>query len=463
MTKRIKTVIAVAITVLLLLTVTSCGIITPYDKYDEEGYSVSVKYDANGGSFTTNTTVIVDTTSLDSLKTNADGMKELPLISPSDPNRGQGNAFTPTKSGYFLAGWYTERTAVTDNGNVLDIDGNIQAETGKEIAYTYSGKWNFGDKYLIDPDAEYTASEPVITLYAAWVPEFKYEFYNADGTELLGSVSFNPTVNNTITLPEWDLDNGILAYNGIPEINGKTYVSLSTEIGGEAYVGTTLTHTGVFNPADATAENNVMKVYLELAEGKWYRIFTAQQFIKNAAANGCYYIEQDLDFGGKWTAAFQNKFTGKIIGNGHTFYNVAHKQNSAALNNALFGQIDAKATIENLTFVNATYTITKGSTTQGASFGLLAGVIAEGATVTGVSLTDSTIIIEAGYQLNFPKNYNFNLVAGLGSSYADVTLNTVGVMTTEYTVGSTTYYVEVAINHDNNDVTVTTGKRTETN
>lgn len=458
MTNRIKTVIAIAMTLLLLLAITSCGVLTPYDKYDNEGYSVSVKYDANGGSFTTNTTVITDTARLDDLKTNGDGMKELPLISPSDPVRGSGNAFTPIKSGYFLAGWYTERTPVTDNDeNVLDIDGGIAKETGKEVAYTYSGRWNFGDKYLVDPDKTYTASEPVLTLYAAWVPEFSYDFYNADGTELLGSVTFNPTLTNSINLPAWDLTQGTLNWGGVPMVNGKTYVSLSTEVGGEAYVGDTLTHTGVFNAANATAEGGNMKLYLELAEGTWYRISTAQQFTKNASASGCYYIEADLDFGGKWTSAFQNAFTGKIVGNDHKFTNISAKQAGSAKNNALFGQITKDASITDLVIEGASYTVNRGSTTAGATFALLAGVVAEGAVLDNVKVEASKLIIEANYQLYFPQIYSFGLIIGQGYDNVDVDYSGVTLETVETELGSKVYYVTTVTN--GNTVTVKTGNR----
>ncbi|MBR2489625.1 MAG: hypothetical protein IKB45_04055, partial [Clostridia bacterium] len=33
---------------------------TPYEKNNDENYTVSVRFDANGGMFTTNTSVIVD-------------------------------------------------------------------------------------------------------------------------------------------------------------------------------------------------------------------------------------------------------------------------------------------------------------------------------------------------------------------------------------------------------------------
>ena len=126
---------------------------TPYQINNDENYNVSVKYDANGGTFTTNTSVIVDSFSIEDLKENSDGQVEIALLSPDDSKRGN-DAFKAAKNGYFLAGWYAERS---DNG--------------------YSDKWDFEEDLLqVDPRKTYSADEPVLTLYAAWVPLFEIEF-----------------------------------------------------------------------------------------------------------------------------------------------------------------------------------------------------------------------------------------------------------------------------------------------
>ena len=76
---------------------------SPYDVNNEKGYTVSVKYDANGGFFTTNTSVIVDSYNIDEIKKNNKGMAEIALLPPDDPAR-ETDAFTATNNGYFLAG-----------------------------------------------------------------------------------------------------------------------------------------------------------------------------------------------------------------------------------------------------------------------------------------------------------------------------------------------------------------------
>ena len=102
---RIFVVVMLAAT--LLLIAVCAGQQTPYEKNDAMDYHVSIKYDANGGLFTTNTAVIVDSYNLNEVPKGADGLAEIALLSPDDQARGN-NAFTASRTGYFLAGWYAK-------------------------------------------------------------------------------------------------------------------------------------------------------------------------------------------------------------------------------------------------------------------------------------------------------------------------------------------------------------------
>ena len=106
---RFKTVLLTLLALGSVCLFTACGSTkTPYDINDEENFTVSVKFDANGGVFTTNTSVIVDSYNVSTMNVDEDGYVEIPLITPDDELRGN-DAFKATKSGYFLAGWYAER------------------------------------------------------------------------------------------------------------------------------------------------------------------------------------------------------------------------------------------------------------------------------------------------------------------------------------------------------------------
>ena len=219
----------------------------PYEGYGENGYTVSIKYDANGGIFTTNTSTLVDTYNLDKLPTAEDGSKHITLIDPNSKNRGN-QAYLAAKVGYNLAGWYAERTEVTD-------------ESGNVIGYTYSSKWDFENaKYAISASANYDPTKPILTLYAAWVPNFTYEFYSVDDNgslTLLSEKKINPVLGNEFTIPSYDAESGTV------EINGVRYtvhygISCTAD---NKIEGDTVVHTGVYDPYTATVTDTAMKIY----------------------------------------------------------------------------------------------------------------------------------------------------------------------------------------------------------
>ena len=225
---------------------------SPYSDYGNNGYNVSVKFDANGGIFTTNTSTLMDTYCLDQLPDGENGTKLLTLVDPNSEHRGN-QSYQAAKVGYYLAGWYAERNEVTDeNGNV--------------IGYTYSGKWDFASsKYAISADANYDPAKPVLTLYAAWVPAFTCEFYSVDddgSLTMLSEKKFNPILGNELTLPSFDAASGTII------INGKTYtVYYSMSCTEDQMIKTeTVTHTGSYDQYSATVENAVMKLYCKLIE-----------------------------------------------------------------------------------------------------------------------------------------------------------------------------------------------------
>ncbi len=419
--KMKKTIRAIILFLMLLaatLLATACSEKTPYDTYDEEGYTVSIKYDANGGMFTTNVDTIVDTYNISELSTNANGKIELALLSPDDPVRGTGNAFHATNAGHFLAGWYQTCTPVVNAaGEALDEDGNVAATSGKDPAYIYSGRWDFENGRMeIDPNAEHTAKES-ITLYAAWIPEFKYEFYSLDTGDLLGSYLFDPNYVSEIPLPQWSETSGKLDMKNFPTVTGQTFEAVYLDPDGEVAVnGTVVEHTGTYHAENATADDPVMKLYLSYQDGEWFRIYTAKQFIDNARAGGCYEILADLDFTGLiWpTSLMHGNFSGQIHGNGHTFSNITLEQtDTRKVNTGLFGQLTATAVLQNLNFHNISVTISKGTLQQDAAFGLFAGTVAEAATLTDIMVTESKLQINVA--ANLEATTDIGLFCGVGS------------------------------------------------
>lgn len=399
---------------------TACGgEENPYRDNDAENYNVSVKYDANGGMFTTNTSVIVDSYNISELKTNSEGKVEIALLSPDNSLRGN-DAFTAQNSGYFLAGWYEERIETLD-------------EQGNKI-YVYSKRWDFEkSRVKVDPNETYSSEEPVLTLYAAWVPLFEIEFYALDSGEYLNSYTFNPEEVSEIRVPVWDEETGAIKMFDFPERSGYTFDGVYLDAEGKEAVDTeTITHPGVVDYINGAAKNSVLKLYVDWKEGEWYHIYTAEQFMDNASVNGNYVLHADLDFSDEiWpTSLMYGNYGGTIEGNGYTIKNVEVVQtNNSKVNAGLFGHLTEEAVFTDLTFENITFTIKAGTRVVGTSYGLLAGTISSDATFSNVSVKSSTLQIDSACYFA-SDDYVIGLLCGMGDpgviDYSEIACVAVG-------------------------------------
>lgn len=402
---------AICATALLLVTAVLTGGCsqeeTPYQINDAENYTVSVKYDANGGVFTTNTSVIVDSYNLSEIEKDSEGMAQIALLSPDNALRGN-NAFTAVNNGYFLAGWYTDR---------------VQSGGSETTAYTYSGKWDFEEDLLtVDPAKTYTSGEPVLTLYAAWVPLFQVEYYDLVTGDLLATESYNPTQDGQIELPQWDGETGTIRMYDVPERDGYTFNGIYADAAGTQPVQEqALTHPGTLNEENATADNAVLKLYTDWMEGEWYHIYNTEQFLDNASVSGSYVLHADLDFSGEiWPSSLMyGSFSGTIQGNGHTMKNITLEQtNNSKVNAGLFGQLTADTNISDLTFENVTFTVKAGTRVTGTSYGLLAGTVSTDAAITNVGVVGSTLQIDSGCYFG-TDDYVIGLLCGTGTAPID--------------------------------------------
>lgn len=215
MNKILKLTIVVCALVLFCLLLASCSNKTdpPYEEYDESGYTVSVKFDANGAYFgSAGNMYLIDTYNFDSLKDVGNDKKELFLIDPNSIFRNKEDRYNMGSSvvkGYFFAGWYTDRKAILNEDNTPKLD-----DKGNPM-YSYSGYCDLTLplSHYIDatPDTPYTADEPVLTLYAAWVRTPTIEIYeNIDGEEVCIAVYEIKNANfegqNIVSMPEYSID-----------------------------------------------------------------------------------------------------------------------------------------------------------------------------------------------------------------------------------------------------------------
>ena len=367
-----------------------------FDDYARDGYTVSITFDSNGGTFKGSDSSVIDLYNPNNVS--GDGIK---LLAPDDAKRDKNNALTVTKAGYFLAGWYTERTPID--------------ESNLDAGYIYGGKWDFeNDRLILDPDKTYTPDESALTLYAAWVPYYSFEIYaeNENGETVL--ISTTSAIN--LTIPEWTDGAVSLEMDNFPAREGYTldkvyYLDGMTELdvteseAGKKFIS------GSWDEATATSLTPTIKLFTTWVEGERYRIYTTEDLRKSADANGYYEIYSDLDFSQiEWPQAFANgKFNGKIFGNGHKIIGASVESTSRSrISNGLFASLGENSYIENLEFEAVTHKIDLMSVAPGATFGLLAGSAAESASFSNVKVSGKILIGDSCASLAGSIDYTIN-------------------------------------------------------
>lgn len=396
----------------VLLVIAGCaGAKTPYQINDEQNYNVSVRFDANGGTFTTNVTVMTDSFNLEQMPREGNEA-QIPLLSPDDSRRGSGNSFTAVNNGYFLVGWYANKEAAGDGES-----------------FRYSGKWDFSaDRLSVDLSGDYSAQEPVLTLYAVWAPLFEIEFYDINTQELLDTYAYDPNLTS-VDVPRWNVDKGTIDMKRFPVKSGFTFDGAFYDAEGTKPVDTdTVLHPGVVDETTGAVTDSSMKLYVNWKEGEWYHIYTAEQFVDNASVSGNYVIFDDLDFTDEiWPSSLMyGKFSGSILGNGHSFSNISAMQsNSSKIQAGLFGNITETAVLQDVTFDNVKLTLQKGTNKIGMNYGLFAGFIANEAKFANVQLTNSVLQIDSGIYFTEDSDYIIGLICGMGNdsavTYSNVT------------------------------------------
>ena len=402
MTKKITLITALFTVLATIFLLSSCSQWeTPYDRKDREGYTVSVRFDANGGAFGSieGETYMVDVFRLQDGADTADGKKAFTLFAPDDALRGNNNAFTVSRANHLLAGWYTREETGTD------ADGNP--------TYEYT-KWDFeNDRLTLDGNGDYTGSESVLTLYAMWIPEFTFEIYAKNASGVFEKI--NEITKTTLRLPTWKDGKAKIDMNGFPERTGYTFLAAYTD---EA-MQNKVTAESITGDVEATLDGSgdrTVKLYTEWYEGKYIKVFSAKDFKDNAAFDAHFYLQNDIDFSKvAWPSNFTTgEFKGKIIGNGHAIKNVTATQTDAKKRvGGIFGEIADTAVMTDVRFENLTYTLKVGSLHE-ATFGLFAGNIEDGATLTGVSVSGTLVI---GASISQTMLQTVYLLSGDGDSH----------------------------------------------
>ena len=437
MKKKLSLTLLVGALSCLCLGAASCAEKTTVEEWQEKGYTISVSYNANGGSFLNRPGITVmdmfNPADYEDTK-DAEGAVHIKLTEPTNPQRptSSSDSITLTLQNHFFAGWYQTRELKLVNGSPVDANGRAltEQEDGTYVytdtltsekptvglpSYNYSGYWDFEQDTIAYKEGD---GKVEMTLYAGWVPYYEFHYYyqnNGVWEQLTNVTSFDYKTTNvegsktfdhdTIWLPQWK--DGAMNYEytyanknpfKFPKVTGKTFEKAYTDEACTQEIAETLEHHGVLLLSEGESkalvvENRIQNVYITLSEGEQYHIDTAEQLVKYANADGYYEINGDLEFNAEtaWPTAFSGGvFTGKMYGKDGakiTMKNIVANYAVDRDYGGLFGKVAKSAVIDNITFENVTVDFSFiGNRNHGAQFGLFAGVIEEGATVKNVAI-----------------------------------------------------------------------------
>ncbi len=399
MKAKIYAIFMAMLTLIAAVALSSCDAETEYDRLDDSGYTISVKFDSDGGTIKGSNSTVIDVFNPDNYTADADGKIKISLRTPDDPARDKNNRLTITKPDHYIVGWYATRTPVDEN----DLS----------KGYTYSDRWDFeNDTLTLDKDGNYTSSENQLVLYAAWVPYFNFEIYAPDEN---GGFSLLETKKAlTFDLPVWEDGAATVKMGDVSKRRGYTFDA--------AYLDENMTTpitessiSGVVDYETGKLAEKTIKLYTTWLEGNHYRIYSVDQLNKNASYDGIYHIMSDLDFGGESWDFYGTGFSGKLYGNGHKISNISFATTYASSSNGLFASINDGALIEDVTFENITHKINVGITKADDSFGLFAGKIADGAVLDNVSISGSLLFGPNCANLENYSGYYIGIVASTGT------------------------------------------------
>lgn len=399
MNKKLIITIVIALCFVVALTVVSCNQWdTPYEQLNKDGNTVSVKFNINGGEFLeTKDVTLIDVFNLNKATSLPNGQKSIVPIDPADDTI-RGSVQTVSRTNHIFEGWYV---------TLVNADGSYTITTQK---------WNFGDSFVFDASKAKNAENPVLVLSARWIPFTEFNVYIRQDD---GSFPAEPqkVVAQSMIYPTWNESNGRLTHNQYPTLENKTFEKayfssdmseeITTNIQGETY----------FDEVANKFKTTSVDVYAIYEPFAHYKIHNASSFVNNANKSGVYEILADLDFKDTtWPTIFSsNTFTGKIYGNNHKFSNISATQSAyipkdpskdpIKYNYGLFGTIGSSATIEKLTIENSSFTIGGFENNDGvrSNYGIFAGKVENGATLTNVSLSNSKLLLDSGKGSMFDK------------------------------------------------------------
>ena len=421
--KRILIASAVMVTSLTAGIFTSCSYgSNPEETKKQEGYSCCVTYDANGGTFGSNSTrtyALVKENSLTPAPGYVDSKTKATVKVPTRRNyqlvaeAKDDNDDDTNDEAIGSKSWFVAKT--DENGNVV-----YEGEGEDKVPVLLSNEpWDFGKDRVTED----------ITLVAQWSEVFRYVLYlteeNTKGEKELKELrTYTVAPGDTIADKLYEKENGSLVRRADyirVKVANYTFLDFYMDESLTAPLDVNYVHPGrreveitEINPETKqeetkTVTTNTVEIYVKYLAGKYDLV--SNKNIRTLTESSKWYLVEDVDLSSvNWTAL--NRFTGTIYGNGFALKNLTvtatvMKPTGAYRAHSIFGQMGG--TIENLTFDQVTLNVKTSLGTdvpgeQRANF--LAYAFTEKGKMTGVTIKDSRILFSHSscYQVEMGTN-----------------------------------------------------------
>ena len=383
----------------------------PEETKKNQGYSCCVTYDANGGTFGSNSTrtyALVKENSLTPAPGYVDG-------------KTQGSVKVPTRRNYQLVGEAKDDNDDDKNEEAILSKSWFLAQTDENGNVVYEGEGEDRTPVLLSNEPWDFAKNKVtedITLVAKWSEVFRFSICltetNAAGEKTEKELrSYTVEPGDTIVDKLYKVEGDTLVrradYVGI-KVTNYTILDFYLDESLTTVLDTAYAHPGRREVTETQIDpetneettvmvtTNTVKIYVQYLSGKYDLV--SQKNVQTLTESSLWYVVEDVDFSGKtWDAL--GSFTGKIYGNGFTLKNITVTSTvmkpatgKAYKAHSIFGKMGGlidNVTLENVTFEVKTSFGTNVPGEQRVNF--IAYNFTENGKMQNVTLQDCRIVL----------------------------------------------------------------------
>ena len=406
--KRVLIAAAVMVSALAAGTLTACARGSLEEQKREEGYIYTVTYDANGGTFGSNST------------------RTYALVKPNSPTpapgyvdgKTQASVKVPTRTDYELVGEAEDDKDDDKNEEALLSKSWFVAMTDEEGNVVYEGEGEDRTPVLLSTEPWDFAKNKVtsdITLVAQWTQKLNFSICIAEVDETTNQTTLKEIrtyavkKGDTIVDKLYNKVNGEIvrrADNIKVKQTGYTLLDFYLDDGYQTLLNTDFAHPGLqvigTETDPETGETKEIKsptvvIYAKYLKGRFEFVTEKNKPILTDVSN--WYVLEDVNYAGTdaWEAV--GEFKGTIYGNGYTLKNV--KVQSQAMKtteynaHSMFGKVSGL--VENITFDCATvevYTQYGAVVIGDQRTTFLAYEVTDKGSMKGITLQDCKLVLK---------------------------------------------------------------------